>query len=65
MLTEQDVSKRLGVKAKTLQMWRWRGIGPRFVRMSSRAVRYRPEDVESFVAAHVVETENSDLAGAR
>jgi hypothetical protein len=50
LLEEHRVAGILNVAVKTLQAWRGRGGGPRFVRLG-RAVRYRPEDVEAFIAA--------------
>ena len=49
-LTEQEVSKRLNVSVATLRRWRLEKRGPMFVKIGS-LVRYRPEDLESWVAA--------------
>jgi predicted DNA-binding transcriptional regulator AlpA len=40
----------LGVSIRTLQGWRENGTGPRFIRLSARAVRYRPSDLEAWLA---------------
>jgi Helix-turn-helix domain len=42
----------LGVQPATLERWRWRGVGPRFIKIG-RCVRYRRSDLEAFVAASV------------
>jgi predicted DNA-binding transcriptional regulator AlpA len=39
-LTENQLEALIGVKRKTLQGWRMRGIGPRWVRVGKRLVRY-------------------------
>lgn len=49
LLSEDDTAKLLKVARRTLQDWRFRGIGPRFVRMGRRTVRYRPQDVREYV----------------
>jgi excisionase family DNA binding protein len=49
-LTEQEVSKRLNVSVATLRRWRLEKRGPMFVKVGS-LVRYRPEDLDSWVAA--------------
>jgi excisionase family DNA binding protein len=49
-LNEQDVSKRLNVSVANLRRWRLEKRGPRFVKVGS-LVRYRPEDLDSWVAA--------------
>jgi hypothetical protein len=36
-----------------MEVRRYRGDGPPFVRVSSRCVRYRPEDLEAWTAARV------------
>ena len=49
-LNEQEVSKRLNVSVATLRRWRLEKRGPMFVKVGS-LVRYRPEDLDSSVAA--------------
>jgi len=49
-LTEQEVSKRVNVSVATLRRWRLEKRGPIFVKVGS-LVRYRPEDLDSWVAA--------------
>jgi hypothetical protein len=48
LLTEQDAAALLKVTKKTLQAWRYRGAGPQFLKVG-RCVRYRPEDLQTFV----------------
>lgn len=50
LLTSQQVADLLAVELRTVEDWRARGVGPRFVRVGRRMVRYRPADVESYVA---------------
>jgi excisionase family DNA binding protein len=50
LLTTAEAAKRLRVSRKTLEGWRWRGGGPRFVKLGD-AVRYQVADLEAFVAA--------------
>ena len=50
ILNEQEVSKRLNVSVATLRRWRLEKRGPMFVKVGS-LVRYRPEDLELWVAA--------------
>jgi hypothetical protein len=49
-LTEFDVSEQLKVSVACLRRWRLRRTGPRFVKVGP-LVRYRPEDLEDWVAA--------------
>ena len=49
-LNEQEVSKRLNLSVATLRRWRLEKRGPMFVKVGS-LVRYRPEDLDSWVKA--------------
>ena len=45
LATERQAADFLGVTTRALQKWRATGTGPRFVRISSRCVRYRRRDL--------------------
>jgi predicted DNA-binding transcriptional regulator AlpA len=49
LLTEADAAAYLSLTRRALQAWRYQGRGPRYVKISARAVRYRPEDLESWI----------------
>lgn len=40
MLTPEYVAERLGVDVKTLRNWRGRGVGPKYVKLTTRKIRY-------------------------
>ena len=48
LLTEKEVAGRLAVSLALVRRWRLRGCGPRYIKIGA-LVRYRPEDVESFI----------------
>ena len=48
LLNTKQAARRLGMTHHTLQAWRKRGGGPRFVKFGN-AVRYRPEDLDRFI----------------
>lgn len=48
LLTTQEPASLLGLKAKTLENFRWRGIGPNYVKLG-KSVRYRFTDVQDFI----------------
>ncbi|SPE42066.1 hypothetical protein SBA3_4910014 [Candidatus Sulfopaludibacter sp. SbA3] len=50
LITEDEVSKRLNVSVASLRRWRLLGRGPLFIKVGS-LVRYRPEDLESWLGA--------------
>ena len=63
LITEQQAATLLHVSVKALQGWRYRGAGPRFVKVG-RCVRYRLEDLQTFVLA-ALRTSTSDPGPAR
>lgn len=53
LLDEHAVAIRLGVSCATLQAWRCtRRVNLPFVKVG-RLVRYRQEDIDAFIAAHM------------
>ena len=58
LLTTRRAAAILGVDPVTLRRWRAQGHGPAFIRLTHedaecRAVRYRREDLEAWIAARV------------
>jgi hypothetical protein len=49
LLTPAMAGDRLKVTAKVLERWRGTGEGPSFVRLTSKTIRYRVEDIEDFI----------------
>ena len=58
-LTTEQAAKRLTLKKSTLEAWRVRGGGPRFLKLG-RAVRYRDEDLAAFEEAGVRESTSAE-----
>jgi predicted DNA-binding transcriptional regulator AlpA len=50
LFTEEDVAKRLHVSLASIRRWRLEHRGPQFIKVGS-LVRYRPEDVESWLGS--------------
>jgi Helix-turn-helix domain len=53
LLSEEQVAERWMVSVKTLQGWRVRGGGPKFIKLG-RVVRYSELDLEEFLAVHTI-----------
>jgi hypothetical protein len=49
LLPENEAAEILGVVPGTLANWRTRGIGPEYVRLGTRTIRYPREKLEAFV----------------
>ncbi len=50
LLREGDAAELLTVSPRTLADWRYTGGGPRYIRLSGRAIRYRLAELERFIA---------------
>lgn len=53
-LKNDEAAAALGVKPATLKTWRWRGVGPAFVRVNG-AIRYDPVDIAVYLGERRVE----------
>ena len=53
LATEREAADFLGVTTRALQKWRGTGSGPKFVRISSRCVRYRRRDLIAWSESHL------------
>lgn len=49
LLTPEQVAVKLGVSVRTLKEWRKLKTGPKSVRLSHTKVRYREDEVNSFI----------------
>ena len=55
-------ARLLGCSTKTLEAWRCKGLGPRFVRCS-RLVRYRESDLRVWIEENVRRSTSEKFAG--
>ncbi len=54
LLSEKRTAEFLGVSRRTLQGWRLARSGPKFVKVSSRSIRYRRKDLLAWVETHTI-----------
>ena len=54
---ERGAAEIVGCAPRTLANWRSQRRGPRFIRVG-RLIRYRIEDLESYLDSRIVETDN-------
>ncbi len=47
--TTDELAERLAIKPNTLERWRSQGVGPPFVKVGNRAVRYKFAEVEAWL----------------
>lgn len=62
LLTPTELAERLGVSVGTLANWRLRGGGPAYIKLSGRAVRYRPAAVEKWIQEREVASTSERIA---
>ena len=51
LFTEAEAAVCLAVARKTLERWRSLGIGPQFIRIGMRGIRYARDDLDLYIAA--------------
>ena len=49
LLTERDLAGMLGKPPRTLSQWRYRQVGPPFLRLVGGSVRYDLADIEAWL----------------
>ena len=59
LIDESEAAGFLGLTVRCLQGWRYKGSGPRFVRVSARCIRYRRSELRDFADARL-RTSTSD-----
>jgi predicted DNA-binding transcriptional regulator AlpA len=63
-VSEREVEASGLVSRRTLQSWRLRGRGPRYIKVQ-RSVRYRLSDIEEWLAAQTVTPTTKGVGGSR
>ena len=54
LLTTPQAADECGICAETMAIWRRRGSGPPYVRLTSKSLRYRRADLADWVAACLI-----------
>ena len=57
LLTRAQVADLLRLSTCTVDAWRERHRGPKYIRLSKRAIRYRLADVQEFIRRNEVSAE--------
>ena len=64
LLDERQLSAEWQIPQRTLTMWRYRKIGPPYVKLGAQTVRYRRADVDAWRDSRIVQTAGgSDVRG--
>ena len=62
LIDEKVAADHADLTDRTLQNYRQKGLGPRFIRISSRCIRYRRIDLKAWAEARM-RTSTSDMGG--
>ena len=49
LINEQEAAIFLHIAPATLSDWRWRGVGPHYLELEDKSIRYQPDDLDRFV----------------
>ncbi len=49
LIDEIQAAEMLSIDRRTLQKWRIEGLGPKFVRLSKKCVRYSLKDISKWI----------------
>ena len=60
-LDQMSLAARWVMSPRTLEQWRWRGVGPRYLKLGGRVV-YRLKDVEAYEGARLHACTNGPLS---
>lgn len=64
LYTTKQAANYLGVSASFLEKDRWRGARIPFIRLSTRAIRYRESDLRTYLDRHTFESTSEYQAQA-
>jgi hypothetical protein len=59
---EKEAAEYLNVAVRTVQAWRQRGGGPKYLSISRRCVKYRLEDLDSWANKKLVASTSEGAA---
>jgi predicted DNA-binding transcriptional regulator AlpA len=57
LMDEKEVAEKLGFKVQTLRNMRARREGPPYIKVGRRSVRYRENDLESYLNGRRIDPE--------
>ena len=63
-LRTRDLARRWGVREQTVRAWRYRGTGPRYVRLSPTLVAYALADVLEYERARTFASTSEETVRA-
>lgn len=62
LISSAQLAEYLGTTTANLAQWRYKGTGPKFIKIGYRAVRYRWADIETWIEANTISQSDQDYA---
>ncbi len=59
LLTTQEVADFMGIASFTLAKYRMKGIGPKYIQLGKKLIRYRKEDIEEWLSIHIGQSQKN------
>lgn len=60
LVKDKSAAEYLGVTTATLRRWRKEGVGPKWFNLGNRLIRYRTDDLKTFLESCSVNTNDAD-----
>jgi len=60
LMESTAIAELLGTTPQNLAQMRYRGTGPKFIKLGHRAIRYRWSDVEAWIEANTLTQSDQD-----
>jgi predicted DNA-binding transcriptional regulator AlpA len=61
LMESTAIAELLGTTPQNLAQMRYRGTGPKFIKLGHRAIRYRWSDVEAWIEANTLTQSDQDF----
>lgn len=58
VLTDVQVEEMFGISRHTLRNLRFKRQGPNYLKLGTKAVRYKPQDIEDWLESHRIVLDN-------
>ncbi len=59
-LNQEQLAARWDLSPRTLEQWRWRGVGPRFLKIGGRVI-YPVDEIEAYEAGRLYQNTSGPL----
>lgn len=62
MASPKQAAEYMGITTGALSQMRYRGTGPKFIKLGNRTVRYRWEDIDAWIEANTLTQSDQDYS---